>query len=71
MRIVKEDKFNKLYAEEGRHIRAINDEYKPAYTDENGNRIEEYFPNYFTEAYVPKFVNEENVDTMYVEEEMV
>ena len=68
MRIEVEEKFNKLYADEGKHIRAINDVHKSAYTDEDGNYFEEYFPNYFTEAYVPKSVTEDNIESMYVEE---
>ena len=70
MKLIKEERFNKLYAEEGKHIRAINDTYKPAYTDENGNKIDEYFPNYFTEAYIPKSVTVDNMSKMYVEEDI-
>ena len=71
MRLIEEDKFNKLYADEGKHIRAIDDVYKPAYTDENGNFTEAHFPNYFVEAYIPKKVKEDNMDRFYVEEENV
>ena len=68
MRIEKTDRFNILYADEGKHIRAINDVYKESYTDEHGNEIEEYFPNYFEKAFVPKRITEENMNDYYVEE---
>lgn len=70
MRIEKTDKFNILYADEGKRIRAINDVYKKAYIDENGNEVEEYIPNYFEKAYVPFAINEDNMNEHYVEEEI-
>lgn len=69
MRIEKKEKFNILYADEKKHIRAVNDVYKEAYVDDEGYEIEEYKPNYFKMAYVPKNVNENNVYDMYVEED--
>lgn len=71
MKLIKEEKFNKLYAEEGYHIRASNDNYIPAHIDENGEHIDEYIPNYFTEAYVPKSVTNENLEFMYIEEKIL
>lgn len=68
MRIEKTDKFNIIYADEGKHIRTINDIYRESYTDENGNEIEEHFPNYFEKAYVPKRITEENMNNFYIEE---
>lgn len=69
MRIEKTEKFNVLYADEGKQIRAINDVYKKAYIDENGFENEEYIPNYFEMAYVPFTINEDNMNEHYVEEE--
>ena len=69
MRIEKKDKFNVLYADEGKHIRAINDVYKKAYIDESGNEIEEYNPSYFEKAYVPLTITEDNMNEYYIEEE--
>lgn len=68
MTIEKKDKFNVIYADKGKHIRVIDDIYKQAYIDENGSKVEEYIPNYFEKAYVPKRVTEENVNDLYVEE---
>lgn len=70
MRIEKTDKFNILYADEGKQIRAINDVYKKAYIDENGFENEEYVPNYFEKAYVPFTINEDNMNEHYVEEKI-
>ena len=70
MRIEKTDKFNILFADEGKHIRTINDVYKAAYIDEDGNEVDEYFPNYFEKAYVPKKVNEDNMNNLYIEEQI-
>lgn len=69
MTLIKENRFNKLVADDGKHIRAKKDVYIPAYYDEEGNYIEEYIPNYFTEAYVPKKVTEINMYNKYIEEE--
>lgn len=68
MKLIEEEKFNRLIADDDKHIRLANDVYKPAYIDDEGNEIEEYYPNYFTEAYVPKKVTEENMYDKYVEE---
>lgn len=68
MKIIIEEKFNKLVADEGKHIRAKNDIFIPAHYDEEGNYVEDYYPNYFTEAYVPIKVTEENMYNKYVEE---
>jgi hypothetical protein len=69
MRLEKKDKFNILYADEGKHIRMTSDNYKEAYIDEEGNKVEEYFPNFFEKAYVPKKVNEDNMEILYIEED--
>ncbi len=67
MRIEKKEKFNILHAGEGKHIRAKNDIHKGAYVDEVGNEVEEYCPNYFTMAYVPFHITEDNMNDLYVE----
>lgn len=70
MRLIIEEKFNILKADEGKHIRGKSDVYKPAHYDENNEYIEEYIPNYFTEAYVPKKITELNMHDKYIEEDM-
>lgn len=69
MRIEKTDKFNILFADDGKQIRAINDVYKKPYIDENGFENEEYVPNYFEKAYVPLTITEDNMNEHYIEEE--
>ena len=70
MKLIENGNLKKVIADENKHIRAINDVYKPAYIDEYGNEIEEHYPDYFTEAYVPPKVTEENLAKWYVEEDM-
>lgn len=71
MTLIKEDRFNKLIADENKHIRMQSDVYVPAYYDEEGNYIEEHIPSYFIKAYVPKKITEENMYEKYVEEDIV
>ena len=68
MRIELENNLKVLIADEGKHIRGIDDIYIPAHYDEEGNYIEEYIPTYFVRAYVPNKVTEENIYEKYVEE---
>ena len=68
MTLIREEKYNRIVADEGKHIRVIDDVFEPAHYDEDGNWVEDYFPYYFIEAYVPKKVNEENMYDSYVEE---
>ena len=71
MKLIIEEKFNILKADEGKHIRGKSDVYKPAYYDENNEYIEEHIPDYFEMAYVPKKITEENMYKMYVEEDIM
>lgn len=54
----------KIIADEGKHIRSVDDVY---YVDENG---EEHFPYYSTTIYVPDTFTEEQMNELYVEEEI-
>ena len=64
-----------LLAEEGKHIRDINDIYTAEHIDEEGNIISEHFPHYSTvifpgvqiqtleqamELYIEEDINQEN-----------
>ena len=42
-----------IVAEQGKHIRAINDVYVPEHKDEEGNLIPEHIPYYSTTIFVP------------------
>ena len=57
-----------IVAEEGKHIRAVNDVYVPEHKDEEGNLIPEYIPHYSTTIFVPDVYTEEKVHEDYVEE---
>lgn len=70
MRLIKEEKMNKLVADEGKHIRDINDIYTPVGVDKEGNEIPEHIPYYTTTIYLPTFIDLEKITEMYVEEEM-
>ncbi len=68
MELIQKEKFNILKASEGMHLRNIDDEYKQAYVDENSNEIEEHFPYYFPECYLPKSITLEEANNIYIEE---
>lgn len=59
-----------VIADEGKKLRDINDVYKEAYIDEEGNEIEEHFPHYTDVIFIPSSLTEEDVRELYVEEEM-
>lgn len=70
MQIINTELFKKLIADEGKHIRDINDVYTAAHIDEEGNEIEEHFPYYTTLIYLPKNFNDEEINNLYIEEEI-
>ena len=57
-----------LVADEGKLIRDKNDIYTPAYIDEMGNEIEEHYPYYSTTIFVPDDFTEDQMNELYVEE---
>ena len=59
-----------VIADEGKKLRDINDEYKEAYVDEEGNEIPEHFPHYTDVVFIPNSLTEEQVKALYVEEEI-
>ncbi len=68
MRLIKKGRLRVLIADEGKHIRAINDVYEPEHYDEDGELVPEHFPYYATTIYLGKQVKEEDIDKLYVEE---
>jgi len=60
----------RIIADEGKHIRDKNDVYKPEYYDEDGNLVPEYFPYYSTTIFVPDSFTEEQMNELYIEEEI-
>ena len=67
MKIIKEKKYNLVMAEEGYHIRDVNDVYVPEH-EEDGQIIPEHFPYYSEMLYVPLTLTEEQIREMFVEE---
>lgn len=67
MQIIKEGKLNKLIAETNYLLKAKEDNYTPAYIDENGNQIEEHLPYAFEYAYLPDSITLEMAQSMYDE----
>ena len=57
-----------IVADEGKHIREVNDVYVPEHTDEEGNVIEEHVPYYATVIFVPDSYTEAQMNEDYVEE---
>lgn len=57
-----------VVADEGKHIRGVNDVYVPEHTDEEGNVVEEHFPYYTTVIFVPESYTEAQMNEDYVEE---
>lgn len=59
-----------IVADEGKHIRDINDVYVPEHTDEEGNLVPEHKPNYSTVLFVPPTFTVEQMNELYIEEEV-
>ena len=59
-----------IVADEGKHIRDINDVYVPEHIDEYGNVVEEHTPYYATTIFVPDYFTEEEMNELYVEDEI-
>ena len=59
-----------IIADKGKQIRDINDVYKASYIDEEGNEIPEHFPYYATTIFVPNDFTEEQMNELYIEEEI-
>lgn len=68
MKIVETNLFKKLIADEGKQLRSIDDVYKEAYINEEGNEVEKHIPNYSTTIFLPKNLNDNDILNMYVEE---
>ena len=57
-----------IVADEGKHIRGVNDVYVAEHMDEDGNMVEERVPYYSTTIFVPDAFSEEQMHELYVEE---
>lgn len=68
MQLIKRSNLRLLLADEGKHIRAINDIYEPEHYDEEGNLMPEHFPYYAEMIFLGEQVKEEDIENLYVEE---
>ena len=59
-----------IVADKGKQIRSKDDVYVPEYTDEEGNIVPEHIPYYSTTIFVPESFTEEQMNELYVEEEV-
>ena len=59
-----------IVADEGKHLRAVNDVYVAEHKDEDGNIVPEHIPYYATTIFVPDSFTEEQMNKEYVEEEI-
>ena len=70
MLLIKHTQPNMIIADEGKHIKQIDDVYVEAYTDEEGHYVEAHEPYYSTVIFVPESFTEEQMNELYVEEEI-
>lgn len=69
MQLIKREKLRLLLADEGKHIRSINDVYTPEHIDtKTGDIIPEHFPYYSEMIFLGEQVKEKDINKMYVEE---
>ena len=59
-----------IVADEGKQIRTKNDIYVAKHYDKEGNLIPEHFPYYATTIFVPDSFTKEQMNELYVEEEI-
>lgn len=57
-----------IVAEKGKHIREKNDVYIAEHKDEEGNIVPEHKPYYSTTIFVPDTFTEEQMNELYIEE---
>lgn len=67
MKIIKDENFNKVTADKGKHLRAVNDIYVEEH-EENGEVAKEHIPYYSELLYLPPTLTEKEIKEMYVEE---
>ena len=69
MKLITNEELHKIIADEGKHIRSINDTYTEEYKDEEtGKLVPEHLPYYSTLIYVPSSMTEEMMNQLYIEE---
>ena len=70
MEIIKRGDIRLLLADEGKHIRSVDDVYVPERIDEEtGETILEHFPDYSEMIFLGIQVKEKDIDRLYIEED--
>lgn len=69
MKIIVEEKYNKLQAEEGKVLRVRGDEYIPEFVNIKGEHSPEYCPPFYDYIYVPQNFTEQDAAIMYEEKD--
>ena len=70
MQLFSYTKPNMIVADKGKQIRSKDDVYVAEHTDEEGNVVPEHFPYYATTIFVPDGFTEEQMNELYIEEEV-
>ena len=70
MQLFSYTKPNMIVADKGKQIRSKDDVYVAEHTDEEGNVVPEHFPYYATTIFVPNGFTEEQMNELYIEEEV-
>lgn len=71
MELIKRQTLCMIIAEEGKNIRDKNDIYKEEILDNEGNVVEEeHIPHYTDVIFVPASFTEEQMNELYIEEEV-
>lgn len=69
MQVIVRGDLRLLLADEGKHIRSIDDVYVPEHIDEEtGELVPEHFPYYAEMIFLGKQVDIDKIDELYVEE---
>lgn len=68
MKLIRENNLTTIVAEEGKHIREVGDVYIEEKVNEDGTKEHAHEPYYSTIIYVPATFTEEQMNELYVEE---
>ena len=69
MELIKRGDLRLLLADEGKHIRSVDDIYVPEHVDpETGEIVPEHFPYYAEMIFLAEQIKEKDIPKLYVEE---
>lgn len=70
MQLISHTKPKMIISDVGKQIRSVDDLYVPEHIDDEGHVIPEHFPYYATTIFVPNDFTEDQINELYVEEEI-